>query len=173
MTRSRIPLEAFGAAVAALAILGSLSGCSGDAMVTPLVQGGGCAQTQSGKIACMFPLEAPDRNHVIRTDAEYDSVFAVACAVPNDYPPRPARGEMLLVAARHWSGCGGCARIRCVEKVSTNQPLVATVEVLHGWGDCDALGTAGAWAIVAEDPAGATFIDEELADAAPGGSHCP
>ena len=168
MTRRRLTLGIAGAALTALA---TLSGCGGGR--DPLMAGDTpCAQAATGKITCIFPLDGGTRNHVIRTAAEYDAVFAEPCAFPNDYPPRPAAGEVLFVAAREWTGCGGCARITCVEKTA-GQPFVVSVEVLQGHGDCDAEGTTGAWALAADNGQGATFVDVGLPEPPAGTPVCP
>lgn len=95
---------------------------------------------------------------VVRTREEYDELLACDPPWPIVLPPVPEPGQTLLVSTRFWSGCGGCVSYRCVFVPERGQ-LAAAIDASRGWGDCDALGLEGGWALVEVDGGSVTFRD--------------
>src|SRR5690349_6009728 len=89
---------------------------------------------------------AVQSDRVIRDGAAHAAVAAEF--PPGLAPPVPESGQMLLVSTRPFDGCGGCVFMACVVHGggSGGRDLVQVES--SGYGDCDAEGFVGGWAIV-------------------------
>jgi hypothetical protein len=97
---------------------------------------------------CMLGADDGLSSFVVRTDADFEKLTTKCFhdRVSKEWqPPRPGRGEILVLVSREDSGCKGCLDIVNVRE--TRRETI--VEVEGGFqGACEMLMSLGAWALV-------------------------